>query len=74
MSFNLYKRLRNLFPGDPLLVGTVSEVQTGRVIVTLPDGSTTPARGEATIGQHVYVKGGAIEGLAPSLSVIEIEI
>ena len=74
MSYNLYKRFVQLFPDDPLLVGTVTAVETGRVVVALPSGGVLNAHGEATIGQNVFVRGGVIEGLAPNLSVVLIEI
>lgn len=74
MTFNLYKRLRSLFPESRLQVGTVTAVETGRAIITLPDGSTTSARGIANIGDAVYVRDSVIEGEAPALTVVEIEI
>lgn len=74
MSFNLYKRLRALFPGARLQVGSVTAVDGAKVTVELPDGATMTVRGSATIGSKVYVRDGAIEGQAPSLATVEIEI
>lgn len=74
MSYNLYKALRAIVPGARLVIGTVTLVETGRVTVELPDGSTMAAKGVATVGNKVYVKDGVIEGIAPSLTVVEIEI
>lgn len=74
MSYNLYKRFIQLFPGEPLRVGVVTAVETGRVTVELPDGGFLNVHGEASVGQNVFVRGGAIEGLAPNLSVVSIEI
>lgn len=74
MSYNLYRRLRALFPGARLQVGTVLATETGKVTVELPDGAIMPARGSASIGATVYVRDGAIEGVAPSLTIEEIEI
>jgi len=74
MSFNLYKRLRALFPGARLQVGTVLYTETGKVTVELPDGATLVVRGTASVGSVVYVRDGAIDGPAPALTTAEIEI
>ncbi len=74
MSFNPYKRLRDLFPSPRLQVGTVVAVGTDAVTIELPDGARTRARGEATVGTRVYVRDGVIEGLAPDLLIVTIEV
>lgn len=74
MSFNLYKRLRALFPGARLQVGSVIAVDGSKVTVALPDGATMTVRGSASVGSNVYVRDGAIDGPAPSLTTVEIEI
>lgn len=74
MSVNPYKALLGLLPGRPLLVGEVLAVENGVATIEMPGGGTMQARGAATVGQQVYFRDGAIEGVAPSLSVIEIEV
>jgi hypothetical protein len=74
MTFNLYKRLRSLFPEPRLQVGTVTAVDIGQATITLPDGSTTTARGAAGLGDQVYIRNGVIEGEAPAMTVVEIEV
>ena len=74
MSFNLYARLRALFPGARLQVGEVLSTDGSKVKVELPDGGTMYVRGEATVGSKVYVRDGAIEGPAPALTTVLIEI
>ena len=74
MSFNQYKRLRDLFPAPRLQVGTVVAVSTDAATIELPDGARTRARGEATVGARVYIRDGVIEGLAPDLPIITIEV
>ena len=74
MSFNLYKRLRSLIPGARLQVGTVTLVDADRRTIQLPDGSTLQARGNAVLGDAVYVRDGVIEGPAPELTVVDIQI
>lgn len=74
MSYNLYSRLRALFYQDRLEVGSVIAVEPGRVTVALPDGATVNVLGDATVGDRVYIRGGAIEGKAPALTVVDISI
>lgn len=69
---NLYRKFRALIPDAPLLVGTV--VATTPLRVELPDGTQIPARGEASLGDRVFVRDGAIEGPAPDFPLTAIEV
>lgn len=72
---NLYREFARLFAPDPLLAGEVVATSDVDVTVELPDGSLIKARGAATVGDMVFVRGGAVEGPAPavaSVTVIEI--
>ena len=71
---NLYEQFRQLIPDPPLQVGTVVGVGSGVVTVALPGGGLIRARGNATIGQKVFVRDDVIEGSAPSLTLEIIEI
>lgn len=71
---NPYKALRALLPDAPLLAGTVTAYSSGVATVTLPGGGTVNARGEATVGQRVFVRDGAIDGPAPELVQLVIEV
>lgn len=71
---NLYKLFESLLPNQPLLVGTVISVQTGQCIIELPGGGRVTGRGNANIGQKVFVRDGVIEGQAPNLTVQVIEV
>lgn len=71
---NLWRRLKLLLTDAPLLVGTVDSVSTYGAVVELPDGSFVSVRGEAMVGQQVFIRGGIIEGQAPSLTTVVIEI
>lgn len=74
-SDNLFAAFRRLVPGAPQLVGTVTGAATAGVyLVTLPGGSVIQARGVATVGDSVWIKGGLIEGPAPVLTVVTIEV
>ena len=71
---NLYRQFRALLPEAPLQAGTVVAVDTGTVTVELPGGGLLKARGSAEFGQTVFVRDGVIESVAPSLTVVLIEI
>lgn len=71
---NLFRQLIDLIPDPALQVGEVTSFLDGICTITLPGGGTLTARGEATIGQQVFVRGGVVEGPAPELSVELIEV
>ena len=71
---NLYQQFRQLLPDAPLQAGTVLEVGGGVALVVLPGGGLIRARGNAAVGQKVFVRDDAIEGIAPSLTLEIIEI
>lgn len=77
MSGNLFKRLTELLPSEPLWVADVSMLHgDGTVTVTLMGGGQLRVRdplGSAE-GARVYVQAGAITGPAPDLPFGEIEI
>ncbi|WP_404992074.1 hypothetical protein [Cupriavidus pauculus] len=71
---NLYEQFRQLMPDPPLQAGTVISVGSGVVTVVLPGGGLLKARGNANVGQKVFVRDDAVEGIAPSLTLEIIEI
>jgi hypothetical protein len=71
---NLYEQFRQLIPDPPLQAGTVISVGTGVVTVTLPGGGLIKARGTAAVGQKVFIRDDAVEGIAPSLTLEIIEV
>ncbi len=71
---NLYEQFRQLIPDPPLQAGTVVNVGSGVVTVALPGGGLIRARGNAVVGQKVFVRDDAVEGIAPSLTLEIIEI
>jgi hypothetical protein len=71
---NLYEQFRRLVPDPPLQAGTVVDVGSGVVTVALPGGGLIKARGNAALGQQVFVSDDAIEGEAPTLPLEIIEI
>ncbi len=71
---NPYRQLLDILPQRPLQVGDVVQVGVGESIIELPGGGRLTARGDATVGQRVFVRDGAIEGLAPALHIEVIEV
>lgn len=74
ITTNLWRRLKDLLPEPPLLIGTVTAVADFDVVIALPDGSQARARGATTVGQIVFFRNGVIEGPAPTLPIELIEI
>lgn len=70
---NIYRQFLDLIPARPLQVGTVSTIADGVAIITLPGGGVLQARGDAEMGQRVFVRDGLIEGPAPELAYVEGE-
>nr|WP_316153572.1 hypothetical protein [Cupriavidus sp. BIC8F] len=71
---NPYKILRDLMPDPPLQVGTVVSITSGVAAVQLPGGGLVQARGDTTVGTRVFVRDGLIEGTAPDLTVVLIDV
>jgi hypothetical protein len=71
---NLYEQFRQLIPEPPLQAGIVIDVGSGVVTVALPGGGLIKARGNASVGQKVFVRDDIVEGIAPSLTLEIIEI
>jgi hypothetical protein len=76
VSTALFLRLRELTAGPPLLVGEVVTINgDGTSTITLPTGGEIRARGTSvSVGNNAFVRNGVIEGAAPSLSTVTIEI
>lgn len=70
---NIYREFLDLMPGGVLDVGDVVAVGTGVATVQLPGGGLLQARGQATVGQRVFVMDGVVQGPAPTLSYVEGE-
>ena len=74
---NFWAQFRSLFPDQPLLIGTVTEVYeaTGASLITLLDGGTLMARGTSVPqGSKAFVRNGVIENPAPDLEDGDIPI
>ena len=71
---NLYHQFLALLPPRPLQVGTVTAVAGQLCTVQLPGGGVLQARGDAAVSDRVFVRDGLIEGLAPALTLVQIEV
>lgn len=71
---NLFVALRRQLAGEPLQVGDVIGAVGNAWVVQLPGGVNVSARGQATTGQRVFVQGGVIQGPAPALPIVLIEV
>ena len=71
---NLYQQFRALLPDLPLQVGTVIAVSGGVVTVQMPGGGLLKARGDALVGQKVFVRDAVVEAIAPNLTLEIIDI
>lgn len=71
---NLYRAFLDLIPDPALQTGEVISIANNIALIELPGGGEIKARGEATVGQKVFVRGGVIEGQAPNLTVELIEV
>lgn len=77
MSTNLYRQLRSLLPEPPLLVATVLSIDTdlGTSLVQFPGGGQQTVRGTAVaVGLGAFVRNGVVEGEAPALTYLEVEV
>lgn len=77
MSTNLYRALRELLPEAPLQVATVVTVHaaTGESTVSWPGGSQQRVRGTSVPASgRAYVRNGVIEGPAPNLTLVDIDV
>ena len=74
MIYNPFKRLLGILPNHPLQIGTVTAYADGIATIVLSGGGVLKARGEAAVSDPVFVRGGVIEGPAPALTVVLIEV
>lgn len=73
--WNPYKRLLGLLPRRPRLIGTVLAVDDGTALVQqLGGGTQRVVGGGLAEGDKVFFRDGAVEGPAPDLPEISIEL
>lgn len=74
MSTNSYLEFLGLLPSTPLQIGTITAIVGDVATIVLPGGGVLVARGSAAVGDQVFVRDGVIEGKAPALTPVFVEI
>lgn len=74
MTRNVYRQFLELLPPRPLQVATATATNGDASTVQLPGGGVLQVRGAATVGAQVFVRDGVIEAVAPSLTVVSIDV
>jgi hypothetical protein len=73
-TFNPWKALQGLLAGPALQAGVVLSIDDSLAVIQLPGGGLVQGRGQAEVGQTVFVRGGVIEGEASDLPIDLIDI
>lgn len=73
---NAWSQFKALTGESPLQVGKIiAHLEGGLSRVELPSGGVIDARGQSVVvGKRAFIRGGVVEGAAPELSTIEVEI
>lgn len=71
---NPARTLRDLIGSPPLQVGEVASITDNLAVVAMPGGASVQARGAATVGDQVFVRGSTIEGKAPDLTLVTADV
>lgn len=75
MQTNVYRALLDILPQTPLQVATATATHAdGTTTITHPGGAQQRVRGQATPGTKVFIQSGQIQGPAPSLTTLTIDI
>ena len=73
-STNLFTAFIELLPSYPLQVATITAIDGEVARLELPGGGVLTARGTGAAGDQVFVRDGVIEGQAPSMPFVQVEI
>ncbi|MNV86492.1 hypothetical protein D3C71_1805330 [compost metagenome] len=74
MALNPFRAFKEIFPDPPLQVATVTAMDGDVATVELPGGGLLQVRGAAVVAARVFVRNGVIEGEAPALTVVSIDV
>lgn len=74
MSTNAYVEFLALLPNYPLQIATVTAIEGEVARLALPGGGVLTARGAAAVGEQVFVRDGVIEGKAPAMPLVQVEV
>lgn len=73
-STNLFTAFIELLPSYPLQVATITAIDGEVARLALPGGGMLTARGVGAGGDQVFVRNGVIEGQAPLMPFVQVEI
>lgn len=71
---NLFKRFSDLTGRALRTVGTCVVADFGECTIQYPGGSLVRVKGAGTVGQRYFVLDGKLDGDAPALTPLEIEV
>jgi hypothetical protein len=74
MAGNIYQQFLCLLPRRPRQVATVIAMEGDVATVQLPGGGLLTVVGAGAVGDQVFVRDGVIEGEAPAMTPVQIEI
>ena len=74
MAGNIYQQFLSLLPRRVRQVATVVAIEGDVATLELPGGGLLTAVGSGAVGAQVFVRDGVIEGEAPPMTPIVIEI
>lgn len=73
-SANFYAAFIAMLPSYPLQIATITAIDGEVAQLALPGGGVLTARGTGAVGDQVFVRDGVIEGQAPSMPFVQVEI
>jgi hypothetical protein len=73
-STNPYVALLALLPSYPLQIATITAIDGDVARLVLPGGGVLTARGTGAVADQVFVRDGVIEGQAPAMPFVQVEI
>ncbi|MDS4020679.1 MAG: hypothetical protein RKR03_09275 [Candidatus Competibacter sp.] len=71
---NLWRRFSDLTGRSLRTVGTCIASEFGESVIQYPGGSQVRVKGEGTAGTRYFVLDGKLDGEAPALVALEIEV
>lgn len=71
---NIYRRFSDLTGRPVRTVGTCISAAFGECVIQYPGGGTITVQGAGTVGQAYFVRDGRLDGEAPELPALEIEV
>lgn len=74
MATNVYAAFLALLPSYPLQVANITSIDGEVAHLALPGGGVLTARGVGAVGDQVFVRDGVIEGQAPAMPFVQVEI